>query len=229
MSDDPNGNGSDNPNGSDGPQYVTPEQLNRAITSHFQRFESKLSQREEKLIETLAERFQPPPRHDDDGDDDDAGDKGSGGDDDIAAKMQKKFERQLAEERKRIERLEQEREAERAKSRDMQLRQSVRDALSEAGIEGTRLKAAMALLVDGEKRVSLSEEGSVQFVDTDGVRVSLKDGISEWSKTEDAKVFLPPVGATGSGERPRGTGQIPQGEDAQAALKAFIGRKIQGG
>lgn len=226
MADDPNGNGSDNPNGDDAPQYVTPDQLNGAITGHLRRLEQKLEQREQALIEKLAEQFKPKPRDDDDDDD---MPPGKGGDDDIAAKMQKKFERQLAEERKRIERLEQEREAERSKSRDMQLRQSVRDALSEAGIEGTRLKAAMALIIDGEKRVSLADDGKVQFVDHDGVRVGLKEGISEWSKTDDAKVFLPPIGAQGSGERPRSGGSMPQGDDAKSALKALIGRKIQGG
>jgi hypothetical protein len=81
-------------------------------------------------------------------------------------------------------------------------RTALTQLLSEAGIEGARLKAAVALLYAEEKRVARTQDGAV------GMRVKrdygddivpIGEGVKEWLSGEDAKAFLPAVGAAGSG------------------------------
>ena len=218
MADDPNGNGSDNPNGDDAPENVTPAQMNKAITSHLQRFEKKQDERLDALIQKLTEQLNPEPKSDDA----DGGDADEGEDDERFEKLQRKFEKKLEEAQSRVAKIEQEREAERQKNRDMQLRQSLRDELATAGIEGPAQKAVMALLVDGEKRVSMTDDGDIQFNDADGLSSPLKEGVSDWLKSDDAKLFLPARGGRGSGDRPNQGAAPKNAEEGMAALDQII-------
>lgn len=222
MADDPNGNGSDNPNGDDAPENVTPAQMNKAITAHLQRFEKKQEERLDALVEKLSDQLKPDPPEDAEGDDP----KGEG-DDERYEKLQRKFEKKLEEAQSRVAKIEQEREEERQKNRDMQLRQSLRDELASAGIEGAAQKAVMALLVDGEKRVSMTDDGDIQFTDTDGLSTSLREGVGEWLKSDDAKLFLPARGGRGSGERPNQGTPPKNAEEGMAALDEFIASHLK--
>jgi hypothetical protein len=96
-----------------------------------------------------------------------------------------------------------ERDTERARGRDAQMRQRLGDALSAAGIDGVRARHAVGLLVDAERRVRWSEDGTALLFRTDGHdELELALGLREWLKTDDAKLYLPARGAQGSGDRP---------------------------
>ena len=91
--------------------------------------------------------------------------------------------------------------------RDAALRQRVGEVLAGAGIEGVRARHAIGLLVDAEKRVRWSDDGeSLVFRTADRDDAELEPGLRGWLKTDDAKLYLPPKGSQGSGDRPAGTG-----------------------
>ena len=125
----------------------------------------------------------------------------------------------------------------RAESEHTRLQQEERtalsQALSEAGIEGVRVKHALSYLKD-EKKIGRNEKGEVcyKMVRAYGDElVTLKDGLAEWLKTEDGKSFLPPRGVGGSGAQAGKAagkgGNSAQGkaEAANAKLFAALGYK----
>lgn len=133
--------------------------------------------------------------------------------------MQKKFQ----EMQERLDRSEKEKAEERDKARDVSLRQRVTEELSKAGIDSSRTRHALALLVDAEKRVSYDDDGELLFRDLDNQEYDLSTGLRSWSKSEDAKVYLPARGVTGSGDRKSASRQTSNGkgiseEDASFAL-----------
>jgi hypothetical protein len=228
MSDNQHGNGSDNPNGDDAPKYVTPEALNSAIVGHLSRFEKKLAPQFDAIASRIVEQLRPAPAVEDDDADEDATAAPSGAPDDMAAKLSRRLDRERAEWRKRMEKLEREREEERSKARDAQMRQAVRDQLIEAGVDPARVKQALTWVVEGERRIQYSEDGSLTYRDDDGVPVSLSEGLSSWAKTDDAKVFLPPRNLQGSGDRPASNAGA-QSNDRAAQRQALILKEMLGG
>lgn len=112
--------------------------------------------------------------------------------------------------RRELEALKKEREAERAKARDLSLRSRVRDELSKVGITNP---LALKVLVDADKAVSMSSETEDVVFKLNGEELDLSSGLKAWMKTEDAKIFLPPKGATGSGDRPQGSKVAPKQQE----------------
>lgn len=111
--------------------------------------------------------------------------------------MQKKF----AELQDKFEQSEREKTAERQKARDVTMRQRVAEELIKAGIDSKHTRHALALLVDAEKRVSFDDDYNLVFnSETDG-ELDLATGIRTWAKSDDAKVYLPARGLTGSGDK----------------------------
>lgn len=137
---------------------------------------------------------------------------------------------------KRLESSESEKAAERAKARAQALRQRTFELLSEHGVTGNGARYAFNNFA-AEGRVVYEGDTSDEllFVDEKGEKLPIKDGIKSWVESEDAKVFLPPRGASGSGEEPRrpaGTGPKKSpldysGAEIGAALRSVMNGGIE--
>ena len=142
----------------------------------------------------------------------------------------KRLQEQIASLTKQAEVARSERDAERARARDTTLRQKLTDALAGAGIDGVRAKNAVGILVDAEKRVRWAEDGEAILFRGADREDDLAIGLRDWLKTEDAKLFLPPRGASGSGDRPgagppRAPATAPTRSDvAEGLRRALLGQ-----
>lgn len=227
MSDPTQGNGvPGTPQGGDAPEYVSKtelnEMMNRAITARFSAFEKKNAETIKGALSSVAtdidtlltqklEAFKPtapgskpgeagtPPAH-------------------AAVHESPEFKgmaKQLETMRKQVEEQTSRANAEREKARDVALRQKLQDELAKRGVSYT--KQALATLVDSEKRVRWSEDGddSLVFRDSDGADLDLRTGLDGWAKSEDAKIYMAPRNAAGSGDRGGKTpGQKPGAKTA---------------
>lgn len=137
--------------------------------------------------------------------------------------MQKKF----AELQEKFEQSEREKAEERNKARDVTMRQRVADELVKAGVDPSRTRHALALLVDSEKRVKFDDDGEIVFRDLDNQELDFATGLRSWAKSEDAKVFMPARGATGSGDR-RPANRKPASNSGSASLEDEIGESLLG-
>ena len=219
-------------NPDDAPKFVTEEQLNRAITARFKGFEQKIEKTlgesltasltafGGKMKEELTALLPPKPEPKEEKK------KEAPANPDL-----KKFEDQIAALTKQADEARSERDEERRKMRDATLRQKLTDALATAGIDGVRARHAVGLLVDAEKRVRWSDDGdAVLFRRAEDDDVELGEGIKSWLKSDDAKLYLPPRGATGSGDRPgRATPRTPaepptRGDVADGLRRALLGQ-----
>lgn len=119
---------------------------------------------------------------------------------------------------------------------DQEARTALSQALTAKGVTGGKLKAAMALLYDAERRIARDDKGigfKIKRGEYDDV-VPLEQGIDEWFKTDDGKELLPPRDAQGGGTKPghatagRPTGGPMTKEEAlrqlPGALMAHMGR-----
>jgi hypothetical protein len=172
------------------PTYVTETQLQSVLTERLRAFEQKLGQSLSALGPKLRDELsallpKPEPKP--------PAAEGKDGNPEL-----RRLQEQVTQLTKQAEDARAERDTERARARDTTLRQRLIEALSVAGIEGVRARHAVGLLVDAERRVRWGEDGAtIAFDDAD-----LATGLREWLKTEDAKIYLPPRGAAGSGDRP---------------------------
>ena len=118
----------------------------------------------------------------------------------------------------------------REQSRNTTIRENARKFLEAAGIVGDRFDAAYAALAYNGK-IKPSEDidsDDAFFVDHTG-EMSLEVGLGAWLKTEQAKIYLPPSGARGSGSRPSSglpAGQKPSQEQIRANLAAALEREL---
>lgn len=108
----------------------------------------------------------------------------------------------------RIQALEEEKLSAHRAKQELELRNTVKDALTRAGVSPHLMKAAMAVLVDADKRIQRSEDGDIIFKDDRFGERSLDDGLRDFLRSEEGKSFLPPKGARGSNDR-RYTGSEP--------------------
>lgn len=186
---------------SESPKYITEEQLNRAITARFKglekKFETSLSEfgtgfasKFEELVAAKFESISPPKE------------KSASS---SSVEEDPKFRgvmKQLEELKVQTQKAQQERDTERAKAREVSLRQRVQDELAKHGIDTSRSRHALALLVDAEKRVSYSPDSDdIVFRDSDNTEVDLTTGLKSWIKSDDGKLYMPPRGVSGSGDR----------------------------
>lgn len=209
-------------NGSQGngdePKFVTEEQLNKAINAAITgRLKDFSTSFEKKIGETLTKSLgEIAPQIDKLLDDKIAGLKPAGdgktpqGNVPSTVDIEnhpsfKGMKKQLEENAKVSQRLQEERDAERTKARDIDLRKRVSDHLSKT-IPADRLQHAVGFLVDAQKRVRWNDDASeLVFRDRDG-DVDLETGLGAWQKSDDAKIYLPPRGPQGSGDRGGGRG-----------------------
>lgn len=217
------------------PQGITLEDVNRAITARNKDFEKKLEAKlgelsgglakslEAKLAELLQPKASPDEADKPKGDGDDKGDKSKATQKDPEVTALKseltKLKNQMLESERRAQ-------AELAKRRDVEMRQLVTEKLAAHGIDGARAKHALGYLVDVAKTVMLDEHGNVSFRGSDGDPIDVEAGIKSWITTDEAKIYLPPRGATGSGDRAinGGTGPGNAPKDPRAELTQLVGK-----
>lgn len=207
---------------------VSLEDVNRAITARFRDFdkkiESRLGEQFSSLKSEMAELMAAKPAEADAKPPADA--KAHSVEDSPAVKS---LQKQLAEIKNKNAEIERLRAEEAQKSRDLAMRGKLTEALASHGIEGTRAKGALALLVDADKRVSCDPDGTIVFRDANGDALDLQTGLKSWVGGEDAKLYLPPRGAAGSGDSNRSStssgirGNAPP--DPVANLTSLIGQR----
>jgi hypothetical protein len=114
------------------------------------------------------------------------------------------MQKQLEETKNRLDAAEAAKKAERDKARAQALRQKSTEALTEAGVTGAGTRHAFnSLLADGRIKWEGDDSEELLFVDSKGDELPLADGVKSWVESDDAKMFLPPRGASGSGDPPR--------------------------
>jgi hypothetical protein len=219
------------------PQGITLEDVNRAITARNKDFEKKLEAKlgeltggitkglEAKLQELLTPKGEggegEPPKPKGEGDPEKQ--KSPPKDPEVIALKSEvtKLKNAQAENERRVQAAE-------AKRRDVEMRQLVTERLAAHGIDGVRAKHAIGYLVDASRSIVLDESGGVSFRGPDGEPVDLESGIKSWVSTDEAKIYLPPRGTAGSGDRlinggngPGNTPKDPRGELTELVGKAF--------
>ena len=141
------------------------------------------------------------------------------------------LKRQLEETNARVKAAEDARLAEAARATDLRLRQQLSESLTAAGVDPKGVRQAVMILVDGEKRVRVGEDGAIVF--RDGAdEVDLATGLKGWMKSEDALRFLPPRGTNGSGDK--GSGKTPPkpsaaGQPSREELAVQFQQALMGG
>jgi hypothetical protein len=183
------------------PKYVTEEQLEKLLSTRLRSVEGKVEKTIAQSLDTFSGKLKtdlaalvpaPPPA---------AGakpDKKEGADPEL-----KKLQDQIASLTKQADDARSERDTERANARDARLRQRVGEALGTVGIDGLRARHAVGLLCDVEKRVRWTDDGdAILFRTSERDDADLEGGVRAWVKTDDAKLYLPPKGSQGSGDRP---------------------------
>lgn len=118
----------------------------------------------------------------------------------------KGLKKQLDDAAKKIQAAEEREAAAKARQRDVTLRQQLSEALGKHGVDPKRMAHALSYLIDGTKSVRYSADDAedIVFRDGEGADVDLATGLKSWAQTDDAKIYLPPRGASGSGDRPGG-------------------------
>ncbi|MGH7298378.1 MAG: hypothetical protein ACRELB_25790 [Polyangiaceae bacterium] len=189
------------------PAYVTEEQLQTALTARFRTFEQRIDKALSDSLGSLTTKLKgelaellPKPETKPEGE---GGKAPARKDVPDAAPEMKKLQDQIGALTRQAEEARSERDAERARGRDSLLRQRLGEALASAGVDGVRGRHAVGLLVDAERRVRWSDDGtSLVFRTDEHDELELVAGLREWLKTDDAKLYLPARGVQGSGDRP---------------------------
>ncbi len=172
--------------------------VNSAITSRDKRFEKQLGEKFDALMEKLAAPAAKPKVVDPDADPDDPPGKGKSKDIMLAS-----IQRQLEEMKQRAEAADQLAQQERSKNRDIERRRIVGESLQAIGVtDPVRQRHAIAYL-DSEKRVTYRDDESDELVWHDGAsEMAFAVGLRSWARTDDAKHFMNPTNARGSGSNP---------------------------
>lgn len=206
MADQPTGNGAPKaPTGEGGtPEAVTVDMVNeivsKAISARNKQIESKIEKSLSDFSSKLDEKFaalkiDTPPA-------------GSSGDPPKPSDIEnhplvKGLQKQIADQKTATEQIKAERDAEKARVRDQVLRTKLTDELTKGGIDPRYVRHAVGVLVDAEKRVRFAADDADDLVFKDATGdVDLGTGLKGWLKSEDAKIFMPPRGTQGSGDRP---------------------------
>lgn len=169
---------------SDSPQYVTKEELNIALNGFRKSNKKDFESFESKLLSAISGRSNTSSQEDHVSDSDNP-----------ERATIKSLQAQLKEQNNKMKQLLDKDAAREQEARNMKLQNTVRDALSAHGITDKAFKVAYNNL---KEDISYDEDGFVQMKLND-VHYPLKDALSQWVKTEDAKFFLPAKGTKGSG------------------------------
>jgi hypothetical protein len=126
----------------------------------------------------------------------------------------------------RLNTTEQQRQQELKANMDIKLRSLTVSKLAAIGITDTeRAQIAAGFLIDSKKCVRYDEETGHPLFDDGAQAVDLDQGLRLWSRSNEAKHFLPPAGGHGAGTRPGGNqnGLYPQGATRDQAIANVFG------
>jgi len=121
------------------------------------------------------------------------------------------MKKELAEYKMLAEQSRERAEQERSKSRSLNLRTQAAEELSKFGIAGIHGRMALSVLLqegriafrdDVGQNTGVEDADEIVFHDDGEGWIKLSQGLKGWSKSTDAKIFLPPTGAAGAGTRP---------------------------
>lgn len=196
------------------------ELISKAIGARFKAFETKIAKTFEAASEQILTRVnealstipKPP-------------EGGAPPPDDKANPVVAGLQKQLDAMKAKVEASDAKAEAAEAKQRDAALRARLAEQLALHDIEGTRAQHAIGYLVDAAKRVRYDGDDLVFMDENDAV--DLKTGLAEWAKGDEAKLYLPPRGANGSGTPPAAGRKRADANGQQAVpSKAEIGTAL---
>lgn len=232
MSDQPQGNGA--PEASQGgsqPETVTMDRVaelvgrtvNQAISARYKAQDSKI----ERLLGDFASKFETV-----------IGERGATSTQQDTGKTAtieespqfRGLQKQLGELQKRAEQAEAARSQESAKARDALLRQKLAQSLADHGVDAARTKHAIGYLVDASKSVRYGDDGESLVFSSNGEELDFASGLKTWVASDDAKIYLPPRGTAGSGDKPansNGRGNAPP--DPYAHARSLVAEYFGGG
>jgi tetrahydromethanopterin S-methyltransferase subunit G len=214
---------------SDEPEFVTQEALNRAITARLKDHERKLEKQmadftaslPEKILEGLKDKLPTAEPQ--------TGKSKSQEPNPMDHPEVRGLKKRLDEMETQAKQLQAERDQEQARNKDNTLRNRLQEELANSGVETRRIRHAVGLLVDSEKRVHWDEDGNILFRDADGSDIDLTNGVKSWLRTEDGKMYLPPRGTSGSGGRSPGGAGITskEGEVNRSELARLLDGQVR--
>lgn len=208
--------------GGDTPKYITEDQLNKAISGRFSRFEKTIGEKitagnvsKEDIAGIVGDAFKAR---------DDAAaaktntDQGKNDENEVLMTRLSKLEGDLKNERGTRKKVEQD-------ALDKTVRQRIASALQSAGVsEGKSRLLAKSL---HERKIARYEGDAIVLEFDDEVHGDVKDGVGKWLATTEGKEWAPAAPAGGSGSRPAragasgnsdGSSQYPTEADIAAAL-----------
>jgi hypothetical protein len=114
-----------------------------------------------------------------------------------------------------------ERAQEKAELQSRKLTDTLSDILVKNGIDPKHVKPASAFLKQ-EKGIRYDEDGNIKMkMDFD--EIDLHEAVKSWAKTDEAKLFMSPKGAVGSGQRGSvKSSPVKPGEEIQVDWTAFL-------
>lgn len=134
-----------------------------------------------------------------------------------------------------LEQMQRQAAAEREQAAQDARRRLLRDTIAKHGFQGRQEHAARYLEAerapDGKPLLRTDDKGALCWAKEHlgAVRLfPLEDGLKEWANTDDAKTFLPPKGAEGTGDGVGGNGGQGKQTIPLAQLGRAIGAKILG-
>jgi hypothetical protein len=202
---------------------------NRGLTKRFKKFEknllgtieSLLNKRDEGLLAKLKPAPEPPKEPQEN-------EPAATGTDPVIAGLQQQIEELKADNARKDAIAANERD----QRRNSALRQRLTDELIKGGTDATRARHAVGFLVDVEKRVKYAADDSDELVFAAGdEELDVGAGIKAWLKSEDGKLYLPPRGVAGSGDRGGGVARppAPPGQPDRTAVSHALLRVLDGG
>ncbi len=200
----------------DAPKALTHDEANRIFTARardqekkFEKWLGDFAAAQEKRYAEFAEKLNTAP----------AAPTATGGEQKQLAPHEtpewRGMQKQLAELKAQTEAANARAAAEAAKARDVALRQRLAEELQKHGVDAKRVKHAIGYLVDAERAVKFDGETDDIVFGNDAI--DLASGVKSWVSSDEGKFYLPPSGASGSGDRPRQGGRnqpVDQGQSA---------------
>jgi hypothetical protein len=196
------GSGGEGDDGNNQPPAMTADEMKRlmgnmvnsAVNSHFKRdsFQQLISSSVEKAVTGLLPKPEDPKPAPEDP-------KPDARDAELA-KMRSEQDKM----RKALEAQREEAETEKRKAREQAERSALAEALRSGGVDENRMRAAVAYLYLDERRIRRDEDDNIvmSFQREWGEElVPVDKGIAEYLRSDQGKVFLPPVEAAGSGNK----------------------------
>ena len=213
---------SDQQQGSGAPEALTEEKIaqiaaqvvNQAFTARSKTLKNELTSEFTKGFESMAKRLDELATSKADS----RKKKGPDGEETGEAQSTPEYrglQRQMAEMKAQLEDRDKQVAEAGARAKHTELRSRVAEELGKVGVTNPMLvKAATSILVTEDKRVQFDEDGQLVFHESPDSVLDIATGIRAWAKSEDAKNFIQPTGAMGSGSRPAQRAQ--QGRPANA-------------